>query len=138
MDEAAEEGTFERGQDRGRVGAHGFSHLGLQLLPARLEHVGRKVRATHDVVRREEGPELGVLDDDPDVPELPGRLRQPCEHSLPGTIESLHVADLHDLSGAALCLDDAVRVRKGDAHRLLDEDVEAVLEGVQRGLCVRL
>ena len=71
---------------------------------------------------------------DADVTERLGGLGQVLEHPLPGAVEALHVADLHDLSGCLARLDDPVCVGERDAHRLLDEDVEPLVDRSQRHL----
>jgi len=78
------------------------------------------------------------VNDNADVTQRVGGLRKSFAHPFPRPIEALHVPHLDDLSRAAVSFDDAVGVRKRDAHGLLDEDVQALLEGVECHLSVCL
>src|SRR5882762_4182651 len=138
MDEAAEEGSFERGDHGRAVCADRLTHLCAHLLAPGLEQVRGDVRASRDLARCEVRSELWVVYDDTDITERLCGLRHPLEHPLPRAVEALHVTDLHDLPRALSRLGDSVGVRERDAHRLLDEDVEAALERGECRRCMRL
>ena len=138
VDEAAEERLLERRDHSWAVVADCLSHLRSHLLATGFEHVSQDVGAADDLARPEERAELGVVHDDADVAKRLGGVRHPLQHPLPRTVEALHVPDLHDLPRLSLRLDDPVGVGERDAHRLLDEDVQAVVERVERRLRVDL
>src|SRR3954462_12761200 len=123
VDEAAEERALECGDHRRAVVADRRFHLRAHLLATRVEHLRRDVRAANDLARPEERHEFRVMHHDADVPERLGGFGQVLEHPLPGAIEALHVADLHDFSGLLPRVDDPVCIGERDAHRFLDEDV---------------
>jgi hypothetical protein len=134
---APEEALAER-QDDGRVaGADGLLYLLRLLPPGRLDQVDGDVVAADDLARLEERLELCVVDDDAAVAEVAGRVGQRLEHGLDRRVVALHRPHLDDLSGAVTLGHDRVRVGERDAHRLLDEDVQAGIERPDHDLRVR-
>ena len=137
VEEAAEEALGERADDVGVARADRLLDLLGLGLPGRVDQRLREVAAAHDLARLEVRLELRVVDDDVDVAEARGRVRELGEHRLVGRVEALHRPDLDDAAGLVARRDDRVGVGERDAHRLLDEDVEARVERVEHDLGVR-
>ena len=74
VDEATEERLGERPHDIGCAGADGRLDLLGLCAARRLEHLVGHVTSAHDLARSEIRLELGVVDDDADIPEAGGRL----------------------------------------------------------------
>ena len=100
----------------------------------RLDHLARHVRPFDDVTLGEERHPLRVVARHADVTQVFRRVRELCKHPLPGGIVAFHIPDLHHLVRAVARGDDPVGIGERDAERLLDEDVQTRVEGVNHDL----
>ena len=137
VEQAAEEALAERAHHILVVRADRAGNLFRLLQPRCLDQLGRDVAAPYDLARLEERRELGVVDDDADVAKVGGGAGKRLEHRLDRGVVALHRPDLDDIACAVACRDDRVGIGEGDAHRLLDEDVQARVERRKHDLGVR-